>query len=530
MAVKLGNGNWAVKEDKLLAYNDNSGLFFNKEFDFSRGTSATYVAKDGLIKTAGIQPNIVTNGDFSDGSTDWTLGTGWSISGGKAINDGSQTGNSLLQQSSILTLNKLYKVSYDLTVDSGTISARLGFGGQGAPRTTSGSYTEFLTCSGNTNFDFLATSTYSGSVDNVTVQEIQTDTPRIDFTNDTKGHLLLEPSRTNIITYSEDFSEWTNTRTSTSTDETLSPKGELFSYKLTETNDTGFHGLFKNETVSSGVSHTFSVFLKKGTSSFVQILFGTNNVSGNPYVNFDVNNGVLQNYGVTSTKIEEYLNEWYRCSVTITTATTSLSSYVSPIQSITSSRVESFTGDINKYFYLFGAQLEQGDFSTSLIYTTGATSTRNADVCNNSGSAQDFNSEEGVLYAEVASLAEDVGGSKNFAISDGTNANVVKFTFKSVGSQIGVDIKSNGTTTVNNTYNMPVSNFFKMAFKYKTNDCALWVNGTEVATDTSAAMPLALSTLRFDRGDGGNDFLGKVRNVQVFTEALTDEQLEKLTS
>ena len=43
-------------------------------------------------------------------------------------------------------------------------------------------------------------------------------------------------------------------------------------------------------------------------------------------------------------------------------------------------------------------------------------------------------------------------------------------------------------------------------------------------------MPLALNTLRFDRGDGGNDFLGKVRNVQVFTEALTDEQLEKLTS
>ena len=66
MAVKLGNGNWAVKEDKLLAYNDNSGLFFNKEFDFSRGTSATYVAKDGFIKTAGIQPNVVNNGDFSE--------------------------------------------------------------------------------------------------------------------------------------------------------------------------------------------------------------------------------------------------------------------------------------------------------------------------------------------------------------------------------------------------------------------------------------------------------------------------------
>ena len=52
MAVKLGNGNWAVKEDKLLAYNDNSGLFFNKEFDFSRGSTATYVGRDGLIASA----------------------------------------------------------------------------------------------------------------------------------------------------------------------------------------------------------------------------------------------------------------------------------------------------------------------------------------------------------------------------------------------------------------------------------------------------------------------------------------------
>ena len=65
MGVKLGNGNWAVKEDKLLAYNDKSGKFFNKEFDFTRGSSATYVAKDGLIKTAGIQPNSVLNSDFS---------------------------------------------------------------------------------------------------------------------------------------------------------------------------------------------------------------------------------------------------------------------------------------------------------------------------------------------------------------------------------------------------------------------------------------------------------------------------------
>ena len=136
--------------------------------------------------------------------------------------------------------------------------------------------------------------------------------------------------------------------------------------------------------------------------------------------------------------------------------------------------------------FFYGGQVEELSHPTSLIYTTGATSTRNADVCNNSGSAQDFNSEEGVLYAELASLAEYVGGSKNFAISDGTNNNVIKFSFKNTSNQIGVNIKSNGTAQVSQTYNITVSNFFKMAIKYKANDCALWVNGTEVATDTSA--------------------------------------------
>ena len=125
MAVKLGNGKWAVKENNLLAYNDNSGQFFNKEFDFTRGSSATYVGKDGLIKTAGLQDtNLVQNGDFSElGSelvtngdfatdSDW-LKSNSTISSGKGnLNGDGQT--SMLWQN-ILTQNKFYKATFTIS-------------------------------------------------------------------------------------------------------------------------------------------------------------------------------------------------------------------------------------------------------------------------------------------------------------------------------------------------------------------------------------------------------------------------------
>lgn len=49
---KFGNGNWAVKKDSVLAYNDENNNYKPLPFDFTRDTIGTYVDSDGLIKTA----------------------------------------------------------------------------------------------------------------------------------------------------------------------------------------------------------------------------------------------------------------------------------------------------------------------------------------------------------------------------------------------------------------------------------------------------------------------------------------------
>lgn len=519
MAVKLGNGNWAVKEDKLLAYNDNSGLFFNKEFDFSRGTSATYVAKDGLIKTAGIQPNIVNNGDFSDGTNNWetegnssiTVGTYEGRSNVANINILNTSTSSRIRQPFNYVNGKKYKVTVNVFLVSGSfrVDCRDSFvSGDFVSTSTTGSW---LTLSaeidaistGTDNVWLRSLSAVSQFyVDNISVQEIQTDTPRIDFTNDTKGHLLLEPSSTNLLTYSEDFTQWDkNSGTTITSNSVISPDGTQNATKVVSAGTGSRVGL--NTSIVSGTTYTLSVYLK--------------NNGGNTSVS-------IGSHGTTQLETVTINNEWNRYTTTFVASSTTTSSI----------RINSSGSNIN--LYAWGAMLETKGYATSYIPTTGATSTRNADVCNNSGSAQDFNSEEGVLYAEIAALESTSSGSKFIAISDGTYNNRASILFSNgATNQIRCFLRVGGTPQVDKFSNVSnVKEFNKVAFSYKENEFKVFINGSQAgSTDTSGSVwssgtitKLSLTEINSALGA----FNGKVRNVQVFTEALTDEQLEKLTS
>ena len=75
-----------------------------------------------------------------------------------------------------------------------------------------------------------------------------------------------------------------------------------------------------------------------------------------------------------------------------------------------------------------------------------------------------------------------------------------------------------------------IFNYNKIALKYKSGDYALWINGVEVATDSNSNSPNGLNSLQFDSGSGGSNFYGKTKNLQVFNYALTDEELQTLTT
>jgi hypothetical protein len=105
----------------------------------------------------------ITNGDFSNGSTDWTLGTGWSIGENKAIHNGAQ---SLIGQTNILTIGKSYKITFDLSGADSSNYARL-LSSQypnGGNYTSDGTITVYTT----TNIDDL----YIYGVGNISITNI----------------------------------------------------------------------------------------------------------------------------------------------------------------------------------------------------------------------------------------------------------------------------------------------------------------------------------------------------------------------
>ena len=105
----------------LKAIQDRSTYYENEA-----GTTALLqqLEECQLVETLGEE--LIVNGDFSDGSTGWTLGAGWSVVDGKLTNSSSSVNfNQLLQEN---YLNKKVLVEFDI-LNIGVVQAILTFDG-----------------------------------------------------------------------------------------------------------------------------------------------------------------------------------------------------------------------------------------------------------------------------------------------------------------------------------------------------------------------------------------------------------------
>jgi hypothetical protein len=490
-----------------------------EQFTFTRGSEATFVNAQGLIQSTNeIGSEEITNGDFATDS-DWSKGTGWSISGG-LLNASSVSSNCF--QSSSFVLGKTYKLTYSISnYVSGSFRATIGSSGFGQNRSSNGTFVEYIVYSGANFFYLRGSSSFIGSIDNVSVKEYitATNTPRLDYSTGAEA-FLLEPQSTNLITQSENLSNMQIAYGGAiSLDSSfINPSGQNGSYFIYDT-DGGAQARFRvsNSGFALGDKLSYSVFIKSDSSSSITI--GGNYGGENCTFNVGTKTLISQGSSVDSYEIINFTNGWTRYVVNTTfTNTVPGNAYPFFITNAT----------LSEKIYVWGHQLEQKSYATSYIPTSGASATRNQELCNNATPV--INSEEGTLYAEIATLAND--GARQISISSGSNNERLSISYNTNG-RLDVNVRSGGVYQVTFNYtgvvNPNIQN--KIALKYKLNDFALWVNGVEVATDSSGITPIGLNVLNFSSASfTSENFFGNTKDLKYYPKALADVQLQDLTT
>ena len=391
-----------------------------------------------------------------------------------------------------------------------------------------------LPSSGVGDFDFTrygsATRINSlGLIEDGTSNQSRLNYPLIDGKVVGCPHHILEPARTNLVTYSEDFSNpnWIKQDVTISSNSAISPDGSLNASLLTEGVTVSNHKINSpSAPVTTGLTYTFSVFVKNNGADLFSITAGA---FGSLAINSTFNLVTQTSASLLGSSTIKKIGDYFLCTATGVSTQTRNQSMLIILNKANIAYPFSYQGDGTSGIYIYGAQVEAGSYPTSYIPTNGAAVTRSAETANGAGDATTFNDSEGVLMIESSGLTE-VGTNQSIAISDGSISNRILFRYNST-NQIRVIVISGSVFVFDKLLNISsIEEYNKFVIKYKQNDFALWVNGFELGTDNSGVTPAGLSELALDDGSGINDFYGNTKQIQYYNSALTDSELEQLTS
>lgn len=393
---KFGNGNWAVKKDSVLAYNDENNNFKPLPFDFTRDTIGTYVDSDGLIKTA-------RNGEA-----------------------------------------------------------------------------------------------------------------RIDYLDNADGHLLLEPSRTNLVTQSNQFdTDWIGSGTSVLSGY-LGLDGTNSAWLLTKT-ASDFANIRQNITFS-GI-HTFSVYLKKGTNTSA-ILRSTGGNDARIEINL-IDGTTSGAVNTTSVLTESMGNDWWRCSMTLNASSnTAVRIYPeAPLGGTTAGNI-----------YIQYAQLEAGSYATSYIPTNGSSVTRAAETFNQYDwqSKGILGSSEGTLFLDLKDCFSRDSTEIVYQFVDSSGNRIFRLYFEEEG-ECSIFRIYNNINSEFLTSNFTLTSSPKIAIVYDgTSRLDIFGNGQKI-TKTGSNLSSNAVVDGFEDALPINYNSTKFKEIKLYNTALSDSELETLT-
>ncbi len=356
------------------------------------------------------------------------------------------------------------------------------------------------------------------------IESVSANVPRLDYSNGSCPSILVEPQRTNLLTYSEQFDDasWIKSNATISANTTTAPDGTLTADKIIEDNSNSAHFTVKSFFYTG--SNTLSIFLKKAERDKVIIQLA--NSTGVFYAKLvDLTNGTLLPppapfTNIPNSSIEDFGNGWYRVDITLNDIILEAAFFLYNGSSYI------YTGDGASGFYLWGVQLEAGEYATSYIPTTASAVTRNADVISKTGISSLIGQTEGTIFFDFNYTQNSE--SSIVSIFNTSVSNLILFeTFNNI---LYLTIITSGVLVCQIPFTTITNQNYKIAVGYKLNDIVFYVNGSQAGVDTSATIPatneINLGFLRSIFAQQKTD----INSVVLWKTRLTNAQLAELTT
>jgi hypothetical protein len=344
--------------------------------------------------------------------------------------------------------------------------------------------------------------------------------PRLTYQNGGGGcpSLLLEKQSTNVCLYSETFENWTQANITVTANNTTSPDGTQNADKI-EASGSGSvsHSVRQFISTTSGAVYAMSLYAKKGTTDWIMIRHD----NGGTLNYFNLNTGAKGTADASAT-ITSVGNGWYR----IVVYHTGTGSNGPEIYIATSDGGNEFTAN-GQNIYIWGAQYEASSYPTSYIPTTSASATRVADECKKTGISSLIGQTEGVIFADFNFIPH--ASQVIISIEDWTASSKVINIGSPSDTAISAQVFSGGNVFVANFTSAVIGQRYKCALAYKASDFAFYVNGTQVATQSSGSVPACVN-FNLGKFDPSQVCDNSYNQAVLFKTRLTNAELASITS
>jgi hypothetical protein len=334
------------------------------------------------------------------------------------------------------------------------------------------------------------------------IESVASNVPRLDYTNGSCPSILVEPQRTNIIGYSEQFDNvfWIKTDAVVTANTTTSPDGTQNADSVVFTNGAIEQLIFY---AADNLTHTISFYVKtnSGTQDFKLKL---------------THAGVANYFSPTYTAT----TQWQKFTFTQAFGTGGTGFYAGVVCD---------SGTLN----LWGGQLEpNSSYATSYIPTTSASVTRNADQIYKTGISSLIGQTEGTIYFE-ADIQKRNESEFYISISDGFSLAEAIYFFQPSSGDLNILFRTSGLTPtiVVSSANWNVG-YNKIAIAYNSTLGEVFINGVSKGTVALSDLPSFSQFLIGSRTDspGGLVGSGGYKITALWKTRLTNTQLAQLTT